>query len=85
LKIRYKRWVLKKEYIADFICYGKLLVEIKAMDRLTSKEEAQVLNYLKATGFEVAVLINFGAHGRLQWKRLVRTEHGALDPDERDS
>lgn len=82
LKIRYKQWVLKKEYIADFICYGKLLIEIKAIDRLTSKDEAQVLNYLKATGFEVAVLINFGAHGRLQWKRLVRTQQGLTDPDE---
>jgi GxxExxY protein len=84
LKIRYKRWVLKKEYVADFICFGGLLIEIKALDRLTSKEEAQVLNYLKATGFEVAVLINFGAHGRLEWKRLVRTQHGVIDPDETD-
>ena len=82
LYIRYKSWILKKEYVADFVCFGKLLVEIKAIDRLTSKEEAQVLNYLKATGFEVGVLINFGAHGRLQWKRLVRTEYGVTDPDE---
>ena len=85
LEVRYKGRLLKKRYCADFVCYGKLLVEIKAIDRLTSKDEAQVLNYLKATGFEVGVLINFGAHGRLQWKRLVRTQHGVIDPHEPDS
>lgn len=59
-----------------------MLVEIKALDRLTGREEAQVLNYLKATGLKVGVLINFGARGRLQWKRLVLTQHGLIDPDE---
>jgi GxxExxY protein len=82
LTIRYKRWVLKKKYCADLICFGAILVEIKALDRLTSREEAQVLNYLKATGLTVALLINFGAHGRLQWKRFVLTQHGLVDPDE---
>lgn len=71
LRISYKTRRLKKEYIADFVCFGKVIVEIKALDTLSGKEEAQILNYLKATGLRVGVLINFGSHGRLQWKRFV--------------
>ena len=43
----------------------------KALDHVTAKEEAQALNYLKVTKFQVAVLLNFGSHGKLEWKRLV--------------
>ncbi|MBM4160780.1 MAG: GxxExxY protein [Ignavibacteria bacterium] len=48
------------------------MVEIKALDKLSGKEEAQVLNYLKATGLRVGLLINFGSHPKMQWKRLVK-------------
>jgi len=72
LQIRYKGTVLKKDYCADFVCFGQIIVEIKAMRELTGREEAQLLNYLKATGLRVGVLINFGDPGRLDWKRLVR-------------
>ena len=78
----YKGRLLEKKYCADLICFGKLLVEIKAIDRLTSKEESQVLNYLKATGLQVGLLLNFGSNGKLQWKRLVMTRHGPIDPDD---
>jgi GxxExxY protein len=61
-------------YKPDFIIFGKIVVEIKALDKLTSREEAQLLNYLKATGFEAGVLINFGARGGLEWKRMVWTK-----------
>ena len=71
LRIKYKDELLRKEYIADLICDGPVLVELKAMDQLTSREEAQLLNYLKATGIKVGVLINFG-RPKLEWKRLVR-------------
>ena len=60
MPIFYKGRKLKKTYIADFVAYGKIIVELKALDKLTSREEAQVLNYLKATGYEVGILINFG-------------------------
>lgn len=50
---------------------GAIIVELKALDRLSGREEAQVLNYLKATGLRVGVLINFGSAGRLEWKRYV--------------
>ena len=71
VQIRYKEQVLKKFYVPDFIFYDKIVVEIKALDRLTSKEEAQILNYIKATGYKVGVLINFGSQGKLEWKRFV--------------
>jgi GxxExxY protein len=72
LNIRYKGRQLKKAYCADFVCFDQVVVEIKAMRELTVREEAQLLNYLKATGLRVGLLINFGDHGRLDWKRLVR-------------
>jgi len=72
LMIVYKGRALKKAYEADLVCYGQIIVELKALDRLSGKEEAQILNYLKATGLRVGLLINFGSHGRLEWKRFVR-------------
>jgi len=67
----YKGERLKKEYIADLVCFVQIIVELKALDKLTGREEAQLLNYLKATGFHVGLLINFGSHGKLEWKRFV--------------
>ena len=74
LVICYKGEPLTKEYLADLICYGKVIVELKALDQLTNKEEAQILNYLKATGLPVGVLLNFGSLGRLEWKRYANTQ-----------
>ena len=71
LRLYYKEQLLEKEYEADLIYYGKVIVELKALDCLTGREEAQVLNYLKATSLRVGLLINFGSKGRLEWKRLV--------------
>ncbi|KPL11826.1 NADH:ubiquinone oxidoreductase [candidate division BRC1 bacterium SM23_51] len=71
LRISYKGQPLRKEYAADLVCYEKVIVELKALERLSGKEESQVLNYLKATGLRVGLLINFGSVGRLEWKRLV--------------
>jgi GxxExxY protein len=73
IRIGYKEVHLKKEYITDFLAYEKLIVEIKAEDNLTDRDEAQLLNYLKATGMELGILINFGSHPDLQWKRMVAT------------
>ncbi|HEX8999171.1 MAG TPA: GxxExxY protein [Blastocatellia bacterium] len=71
LHVLYKGQLLETLYRADLICYGKIIVELKALDKLTNKEEAQILNYLKATGFRVGVLINFGSRGKLEWKRFA--------------
>jgi GxxExxY protein len=74
LRIFYKGRCLEKSYIADFVTFGEIVVEIKALDRLSPREEAQLLNYLKATGFKVGLLINFGSTGRLEWKRMALTK-----------
>ncbi len=71
--ITYKGTKLKQFLKPDFICYDKIIVELKALDHLTSREEAQLLNYLKATGMSVGLLINFGAERDLEWKRMVLT------------
>ena len=71
LEVRYKGQVLSTAYRADFVCYEEIIVEVKALERLSGREIAQVLNYLKATGFQRGLLINFGAPS-LQVKRLVR-------------
>jgi GxxExxY protein len=61
---------LKKTYVADFVAYDRIIVEIKALKALGAAEEAQVLNYLKASGHRLGILINFGAP-RLKFKRIV--------------
>jgi GxxExxY protein len=73
MTIFYKGRQLKKTYLADFVAFGKIIVELKALDRLTSREESQVINYLKSSGLEVGVLINSGAPS-LEWKRIVLTK-----------
>ena len=71
LQIKYKGQPLKKSYVADYICYDKIIVELKATSFLESSNEAQVLNYLKATGFKLGLLINFGEQ-TLKYKRIVK-------------
>jgi GxxExxY protein len=70
LSITYKGIPLVKKYIADFICYNKIILEIKALNKLTSEHEAQILNYLKATGIKLGLLVNFGGPS-LKSKRIV--------------
>ena len=73
IKIAYKGHILAKEYIPDFICYNQVIVEIKAIKALTTIEQAQLLNYLKATKKPVGLLLNFGTP-KLEWKRMVLTQ-----------
>ena len=71
LEINYKGVLLSKYYEADFFCYDKIIVETKAKSEISGIDEAQVINYLKATGFKLGILINFGSFS-LVHKRLVR-------------
>jgi GxxExxY protein len=71
LTVLYKGRRLKKSYTADLVCYGQVIVELKAINRLSELEVAQLLNYLKATGIHVGLLFNFGSRPKLEWKRLV--------------
>ena len=71
LEIQYKEHVLNKEYIADLVCFDSIVVELKALHKLSGHEESQVINCLKATGMRVGLLINLGSSGKLEWKRLI--------------
>ena len=70
LEIYYKEALLEKKYYADFLCYGQIVVELKACTGLTDHHTAQALNYLSALKLNLALLVNFG-NPRLQWKRVV--------------
>lgn len=72
LRLEYKGVPLKQGYIADVVCYGKIIVELKAVSRLAEEHRAQVLNYLSATGFQLGLLVNFGHYPKLEWERIVR-------------
>lgn len=69
--IKYKGQALESHYYADLLCYNGIIVELKALRSMSGIEEAQLLNYLKATGLKIGLLINFGKHPKLEWKRLV--------------
>ena len=75
MTVVYKERPLGTNFIADIVAYGKIIVELKATARLGSIEESQVLNYLKATQMKVGLLINFGSHGKLEWKRFAMTNN----------
>lgn len=72
LDIAYKDRLLKCQYRADFVCFNRVIVEVKAIQHLTAHHDAQALNYMKATEFDRALLLNFG-QTRLQHRRLVRS------------
>ena len=70
LLIYYKNRKLQKRYKSDFICYNQILIELKALNQLTSEHESQIINYLKATNLKVGILFNFGEKS-LKHKRFV--------------
>jgi GxxExxY protein len=72
LTLTYKGRPLTKIYIPDFLCYGKIIVEIKAVSEFDDEHRSQVHNYLKSTGHRLGLLINFGARGKVHYERIVR-------------
>ena len=70
IPVVYKGKLLGLSYRADFVCYERVIVELKALAKLSGLEEAQILNYLKATGYEVGLLLNFGSKS-LEYKRFI--------------
>ena len=76
IQIHYKDRILQKEYAADFLCYECIIVEIKAIKKITEIDEAQLLNYLNATKLPLGLIVNFGGP-KLEWKRYVNTKRTA--------
>jgi GxxExxY protein len=71
LKLTYKGQLLRRTYKPDLICYGTIIVELKALTTTTGEHKAQVLNYLKATGIRLGLLVNFGCHPKATVERIV--------------
>ena len=71
LTISYKGENLKQAYKADFVCYGKIIVELKAVSELTDAHRSQVYNYLHATGYRLGMIFNFGCFKGLERERIV--------------
>jgi len=71
LNLFYKDEVLKQIYVPDFICHESIIIEIKALSKITPQHEAQVLNYLKATKIRLGLLVNFGSYPKATVQRLV--------------
>ena len=72
LHLSYKGQVLKQTYEPDFVCFDKIIVEIKAVSCLLNEHRAQVHNYLKATSHRLGLLVNFGSYPKLEYERIVR-------------
>ena len=72
LRLEYKGQTLSQTYKPDFVCYGGIILEIKALSAITDQHRAQVHNYLKATGHKLGLLVNFGHYPNVEWERIIR-------------
>jgi len=71
--LSYKGYPIEQEYTPDFVCFDKIIVEIKAEANLLDVNRAQTINYLNAVQFKLGLLVNFGHHKSLEWERLALT------------
>lgn len=70
IDVYYKNHLLTKNYIADFVCYDEIIIELKAVDKISKEHISQIINYLNATNKKIGLLINFGSSS-LEYKRIV--------------
>jgi GxxExxY protein len=73
LTLSYRGRILMQTYEPDFICFGKIVLELKTVSALADEHRAQVLNYLHATGFDLGLLANFGHYPQLEYQRIAKT------------
>jgi GxxExxY protein len=81
LTLSYRGRVLTQIYAPDYVCFGKIIVELKAVSALTDEHRAQLLNYLHATGSELGLLVNFGHYPKLEHERIAKTQRIKTKPD----
>ena len=72
LRLKYKHHILNSTYIPDATLFDKIVLELKAVSEITNEHRAQVHNYLKATGYRLGIIANFGHYPKLQYERIVR-------------
>jgi GxxExxY protein len=71
LELTYKTLVLNKSFQPDFVCFSKIIVELKAVPKILDEHKAQLLNYLKATNMKLGILVNFGHYPKLEQVRIL--------------
>jgi GxxExxY protein len=76
---QYRRHTLVQTFSPDFLCYDKIILEIKAVSALADEHRAQVLNYLSATGCKLGLLVNFGHYPRIEYERLLPRKQEPVD------
>ena len=74
LTLSYRGRTLVQTYNPDFICFQKIVLELKTASKLADEHRAQLLNYLNATGFELGLLVNFGQYPGLEYERIAKTQ-----------
>jgi len=74
LVLSYRSRILKQTYEPNYVCFEKIIVELKAVSALADEHRAQLLNYLHATGFELGLLVNFGHYPKLEYERIAKTQ-----------
>jgi GxxExxY protein len=82
LTMEYRGQLLTQKFYPDYICFDRIVVELKAVTALTDEHRAQVLNYLKASKFQLGLLVNFGHYPKLQYERIANTRRDPkpIDP-----
>ena len=79
IQIKYKDSLLNQYFVADLLCYDKIIIELKAVSAILPEHEAQIINYLKATGTKLGILLNFGEES-LYFKRFPNLYPIRTDP-----
>lgn len=77
--LQYRGRTLVQTFMPDFICYGKIIVEIKAVSALADEHRAQLLNYLSATSCALGLLVNFGHYPKMEYERLITRKREPVD------
>ena len=81
LTLSYRGRILTQTYQSDFVCFGKIILELKAVSALADEHRAQLLNYLHAAGFELGLLVNFGHYPKLEYERIAKTQQIKVKTD----
>jgi GxxExxY protein len=81
LTLSYRGRMLLQTYQPDFVCFEKIILELKTVSRLADEHRAQLLNYLHATGFELGLLVNCGHYPKLEYERIAKTQHTGIKMD----